>query len=117
MLTLLLVGVYAGLVLGIGSALGQTDSPALIAFATLVVAALFRPTRRRIQAAIDRRFHRQRYDAELALASFTTTLRRQGDLDELRRHIVQVVNETVDTASVGVWFRDRGGGGEGQRVG
>ncbi len=104
-LTVLLVGVYAGVVLGVGSALGRTDSPALIAFATLMVAALFRPARRRIQGAIDRRFHRRRYDAEVALAGFSTTLRGEGDLDELSRRMVEVVHETIDPASVVVWYR------------
>jgi hypothetical protein len=105
LVTILLVSVYAGLVLGIGSVLERTDSPVLIAGATLVVAALFRPARRRIQAAIDRRFHRRRYDAERALATFSTTLRRQGDLDELRDRMVQVVAETIDPSLVTVWFR------------
>jgi hypothetical protein len=66
---------------------------------------LFRPARRRIQVAIDRRFHRRRYDAEIALAGFTTTLRGQGDLDELRSGMVKVVSDTIDPASVVVWFR------------
>ena len=105
-LTFLLVGVYAGVVLGIGNALDRTDSPVLIAGATLLVAGLFRPARRRIQVVIDRRFHRSRYDAEIALAGFTTSLRRQGDLDELRSDMVKVVSETIDPASVVVWFRE-----------
>jgi hypothetical protein len=105
LLTVLLVGVYAAVVLGIGSALGRTDSPILIACATLLVAALFRPARRRIQSAIDRRFHRRRYDADRALAGFSTTLRGQGDLDELRRRMVHLVVETMEPETVTVWFR------------
>ena len=83
----------------------------LIAGATLVVAALFRPARRRIQDAIDRRFHRRRYDAERALAGFSSTLRREGDLDELRVRLVQVVAETIDPSWVVVWFRESRGPG------
>ncbi|HYN87021.1 MAG TPA: hypothetical protein VER55_00755 [Ardenticatenaceae bacterium] len=83
---------------------GQGDDFAIIV-STLGIAALFQPLRRRIQAAIDRRFYRRKYDAEQVLAAFSTTLRDEVDLDRLTVALLGVVEETVQPAHVSVWLR------------
>jgi hypothetical protein len=103
--TALLIGVYAGVVVGVGSALGRTGNPVLIAGATLAVAALFGPVRRRVQAIVDRWFNRRRYDAERTLAVFSARLRDQVDLEELRTGLLHVVGEAVQPAASGLWLR------------
>jgi len=100
-----LVGLYAVLVVGIGSLLGGASSPVLIAGATLVVAAVAGPARRRIQALIDRRFSRRKYDAERTLAEFGARLRDEVDVDELRGLLSRTAERTVQPASVRVWIR------------
>jgi hypothetical protein len=105
LLTAVLVGLYAVLVVGIGSLLGGTSSPVLIAGATLVVAAVAGPARRRIQALIDRRFSRRKYDAERTLAEFGARLRDEVDVDELRGLLSRTAERTVQPASVRVWIR------------
>ncbi len=104
-LTAVLVGLYAAIVVGIGSAIGRASSPVLIAGATLVVAALAGPARRRIQALIDRRFYRRRYDAERVLTEFGSRLRDEVDVDELRRMLGATAERTVQPERVGVWIR------------
>lgn len=105
LVTAFLAAVYVGVVIGIGSALGTTDNPLLIAAATLVVAALFNPVRRRAQAWIDRRFSRRRYDAQRTLEAFGARLREEVDLTELRARLVAVVGETMQPATVQLWLR------------
>jgi hypothetical protein len=105
LLTAVLVGLYAAIVVGIGSLLGGRSSPVLIAAATLVVAALAGPARRRIQTLIDRRFYRRRYDAERVLAEFGSRLRDEVDVDELRRLLGTTAERTVQPERVGVWIR------------
>jgi hypothetical protein len=95
---------YAGLALGLGSIAGRSNS-VVIAGSTLVVAALFRPLRRRLQTVIDRRFYRRRYDAARTLEGFSRTLRQEVQLDALRGHLVAVVRESVQPAQVSVWLR------------
>jgi hypothetical protein len=80
LVTLLLGGGYAVVVLGLGQRLGR-DSSLVVAAATLAVAALFQPARRRIQAAVDRRFNRRRHDTAQTIAAFGTRLHQQIDLD------------------------------------
>src|SRR4029453_8359763 len=80
LLTLLLGGGYAVVVLGLGQLLGR-ESPLVVAAATLAVAAVFQPARRRVQAVVDRRFNRRRHDAARIIEGFGTRLRDQVDLD------------------------------------
>ena len=82
LLTLLLGGGYALVVLGLGQLLGR-ESPLVVAAATLAVAALFQPARRRVQAVVDRRFNRRRHDATRIIEGFGARLRDQVDLDTL----------------------------------
>jgi len=76
-----------------------------VAASTLVVAALFQPVRRRVQAVVDRRFNRARYDAERTVAAFASQLRDEVDLGNLSGDVLQVVARTVAPATVGLWLR------------
>src|ERR687892_1932610 len=79
LLTLLLGGAYAGIVLGLGQLVGR-DSSLVVAAATLAVAAAFQPLRRRVQAVVDRRFNRRPHDAAQIIEGFAARLRDQVDL-------------------------------------
>ncbi len=104
LLTVLLGGGYAGLVLGLGQLLGR-DSSLVVAAATLTVAALFQPARRRVQHAVDRRFDRRRYDAAYTIQAFSARLRQQVDLDALTAELLAVVDQTMQPTSVSLWLR------------
>jgi hypothetical protein len=106
--TVLLGALYAGLAVGLGSVLGSNANSVVIAGATLVVAALFRPVRRRIQAFIDRRFYRRKYDAARTLEEFTARLREEVDLEDLQTHLMDVVGETMQPAQASLWLRASG---------
>ncbi len=108
MLTVLLAGVYVGLVIGLQALLRgiiSQDNSVVIVISTLAIAALFQPLRSRIQNVIDRRFYRRKYDAVKTLAAFSTTLRQEVDLDQLREHVLAVVQETMQPASLTLWIR------------
>jgi hypothetical protein len=104
LLTLLLGGGYAVVVLGLGQRLGQ-DSSLVVAAATLAVAALFQPARRRIQAVVDRRFNRRRHDAAQVIEGFAVRLQDQVDLDALHTELLAVVDQTMQPTQASLWLR------------
>jgi hypothetical protein len=103
-LTVLLGGGYAGIVLGFGQLL-RHGSNLVVAAATLGLAAVFQPARRRIQQAVDRRFNRRRYDAARTIAAFSARLRQQVDLDTLTAELVAVVEQTMQPTQASLWLR------------
>jgi len=104
LLTLLLGGGYAGIVLGLGRLLGQ-DSSLVVAAATLAVAAVFQPARRRIQAVVDRRFNRRHYDTSQTITAFSARLREQIDLTTLSAELLAVAEQTMQPTMLSLWLR------------
>jgi hypothetical protein len=112
-LTILLAGLYVGLILALQSLVRAvtgsiSQQPLVLVASTLVIAALFQPLRRRIQNVIDRRFYRRKYDARRTIANFSATLRGEVDLTELSERLVAVVEETMQPAHVSLWLRQPG---------
>jgi N-terminal 7TM region of histidine kinase len=103
LLTVLLGLGYAGVVLGLGRLLPQGSS-LVVASATLTVAAVFQPARRRIQAAVDRRFNRRRHDAARTIAAFNDRLREEVDLEALTGELLRVVEETMQPTMASLWL-------------
>jgi hypothetical protein len=99
----LLVGVYAGLVLLAGHVLPVHDS-ITVAGATLVVAALFSPVRRRVQHMVDHRFNRTRYDAELMTAAFAARLQDATDLNAVQADLAATADLALQPAHLSLWF-------------
>ena len=85
---------------------GQQESELVTVVSTLVIAALFNPLRQRVQAFIDQRFYRRKYDAAKALEAFSVAVRDEVDLAVLREHLLTVVNETMQPAHVSLWLRE-----------
>jgi hypothetical protein len=110
-LTVTLAAIYIGSVIGLqallGSFVGNSSRPA-IAISTLVVAALFGPLRRRIQAGIDRRFYRGKYDTARTLGAFGERLRDQVDLAKPSQELTSVVHDTLHPEHVSLWLREGG---------
>ena len=108
LLTALLGLGYAGVVLLLGQVFGGvTDQPPswAVAGATLAVAALFQPARRRIQEAVDRRFNRRRYNAARTVEAFSARLREQTDLDTLSAELLAVVDQAMKPTRASLWLR------------
>jgi hypothetical protein len=103
----LLIGVYAGLVLLITQVL-RVHTPVAVAVSTLAAAALFNPVRKRVQRAVDRRFNRVRYDADLAVSAFAARLKDAVDLDSVRDDLATVVQRALEPAHISVWMNERG---------
>jgi hypothetical protein len=101
--TAVLAGVFAGLVV-LATVVLPVKTPVAVAAATLAAAALFNPLRRQVQHAVDRRFNRARYNAEVIVAAFTARLRQTVDLDTVRGDLVGVVHEAFQPAHVSVWL-------------
>jgi hypothetical protein len=101
----LLVGVYAGLVLLATQALPfPLSNSVAVAGATLVAAALFSPLRRRVQRVVDRRFNRARYDADAAIAAFAAGLQDAVDLEAVRADLLGTVRQALEPAHASVWI-------------
>jgi hypothetical protein len=101
-ITGLLVGVYAGLVL-LATRVLTFRTPVAVAVATLAAAALFSPLRRRVQRAVDRRFNRARYDADQTVAAFAARLKDAVDLDSVRDDLADAVQQTLEPAHLSIW--------------
>jgi hypothetical protein len=105
-LTILLGLGYAAAVLLLGRLLPDSSSLA-VAGATLAVAAIFQPARRRVQETVDRRFNRRRYDAARTIAAFSARLREEVDLDTLSVELLAVTDQTMQPTTVSLWLRAR----------
>jgi hypothetical protein len=107
---------YAGVVLVLGQlfgGVGERTPSWVVAGATLAMAALFQPLRRRIQAAVDRRFNRRRYHTARTIEAFSARLRDQVDLDTLTGELLTVVDLTMQPTQVSVWLRPAAHGSSG----
>jgi hypothetical protein len=102
----LLVGIYAGLVL-LATPVFGSRKPVTVAAATLAAAALFSPVRRRVQRGVDRRFNRARYDADKTVAAFAIRLKDAVDLDTVQADLASAVQQALEPAHVSIWLAER----------
>ncbi|HSK95489.1 MAG TPA: hypothetical protein VK891_02640, partial [Euzebyales bacterium] len=107
-LSAVLALVYGGGALTLGQVFGR-GSDLAVAGATLAVATLFQPVRRRVQRAVDRRFNRRRYDAARLVAAFTLRCRDQVDLDTIATDLAAVISHTVEPAHLSLWWHPAAG--------
>lgn len=110
LMTGILAALYAGLIVGLESLAGvikgpSAQQPLVLVISTLVIAALFRPVRSRIQVLIDRRFYRKKYDAEQTLNTFIATLQSEVDPEQIRERLLAVVQETIQPVQVSLWLQ------------
>ncbi len=103
----LLIGVYAGLVL-LATRVLSFHTPVAVAAATLAAAALFSPLRRRVQQVVDHRFNRARYNADQTIAAFASQLKDAVDLKAVQNDLADVVHQALEPAHVSVWISRRG---------
>jgi hypothetical protein len=103
-LTGLLVGVYAGIVL-LATRVVSIKEPVAVAGSTLAVAALFNPLRRRVQRAVDRRFNRARYDADRIVTAFAARLQDAAGLDSVQDELASTVQNALEPAFLSVWLK------------
>jgi len=103
----LLIGVYAGLVL-LATEVFRFHGTVAVAASTLAAAALFNPLRRRVQLRVDRRFNRARYDADQTVTAFAARLKDEVDLDSVRDDLAGVVHQALEPAHVSLWIGHRG---------
>ena len=103
----LLVGVYAGIVLLATEVHRVHHSTVAVAAATLAAAALFNPLRRRVQTMVDRRFNRARYDADRIVAGFAARLQDAVDLDAVQADLASSVQQALEPAHISVWISRR----------
>ena len=101
----LLVGLYAGLVL-LATHVLSFSSPVAVAASTLAAAALFSPLRRRVQRAVDRRFNRARYDADQTVTAFAARLKDSVDLDAVQGDLASAVQRALEPAHVSLWMNN-----------
>ena len=101
----LLIGVYAGLVL-LATRVLKVHGTVAVAAATLAAAALFAPVRRRVQHVVDRRFNRARYDADRTVAEFSARLQDAVDLDSVRDDLLAAVTGSLEPAYVSIWVAE-----------
>ena len=107
--TAVLALVYFGTIILLQTLVGQAtgeQSPIIIVLSTLLIAAMFNPLRRRVQTAVDRRFYRQKYDAQQVLADFAQTARDEVDMEALQAELLRVVQETLQPESVSIWVKE-----------
>lgn len=110
-LTALLALIYLGGIIAVQALLRgilDQNSDVAIVVSTLAIAALFQPLRHRVQAMIDRRFYRRKYDAAKAVEAFSATLRNEVDLASLSDHLLMIVQETMQPAHVSLWLLRQG---------
>ena len=102
----LLAGVYAGIVL-LATEVFRFRAPEAVAASTLAAAALFNPLRRRVQRMVDRRFNRARYDADQTIAAFATRLKDAVDMPTAQDEFLAAVNRSLEPAHVSLWVSER----------